>query len=411
MQHYDPYLQWIDHQKEHMINLVTAWSNINSHSMNLEGLAKQLEALKEQFSLLGGELQELTLPPFQHIDSEGNTISEPLRKALLIIKRPNAKVRLLLSGHMDTVYHKNSPFQKAKKVDETKISGPGVTDMKGGLVILLTALQALEKSPYASEIGWEVLITPDEEIGSPGSKSVLERSAKRNQIGLVFEPSFPDGAIISERAGSVNLTLIVRGKAAHAGRDFDKGASAIYAIAPLILELEALNSKDLTVNVGELSSGHSFNIVPDLAIAKINIRSHSKDAIEQAIDKIESLIKRLKEGKTGISMELHKGSVRLPKLMDAETEKYLNWLEECAKTFGISLPRRSTRGVSDGNILAMHGLATIDSLGGIGAEIHTTNEYLLVDSLTKRAKLIALFLMKVANAEFELLNKAPPIAL
>lgn len=410
MMHYDPYLQWIDHQKEHMIKLVTTWSNINSHSMNVEGLAKQFEALKEQFSLLGGDLQDLTLPPFQHIDSNGNTVTEPLGKALLIIKRPHAKVKILLSGHMDTVYHKNSSFQKAKQIDETKISGPGVTDMKGGLVILLTALQALEKSPYASHIGWEVLITPDEEIGSPGSKTILERSAKRNQIGLVFEPAFPDGALISERGGSVNLTLVVHGQAAHAGRDFDKGASAIYAVAPLIAELETLNTPEITINVGELSSGHSFNIVPDLAIVKINIRSHSKELMGKTIAKIEDLVLRYGK-KAGISMELHTGSARQPKLMDAETEKFLSWLDECAKAIDISLPRRKTRGVSDGNTLAMHGLATIDSLGGIGAEIHTSNEYLLIDSLTKRAKLIALFLMKVANAEFEILHKAPPIAL
>ena len=411
MQHYDPYLQWIDHQKEHMINLVTTWSNINSHSMNLEGLAQQLSALKEHFSLLGGEQQVLTLPPQHHIDCHGKDVVEPLGKALLVTKRPNATFRIFLSGHMDTVFHKNSPFQKAKRIDEAKIVGPGVTDMKGGLVILLMALQAIEKSPFAVHIGWEVLITPDEEIGSPGSKAIFERAAKRNHLGLLFEPSFPDGAFVSERAGSMNLVLVVHGKSAHVGRDFEKGKSAIFALAPLVTELEKLNTQDVTCNVGEITSGHGFNIVPELAIVKINIRSQSKAALLEAKEKIDILIKHTANKIEGITMELPEMSVRHPKIQNKQTEKLFNWLEASMKELNEPLKKRATRGVSDGNILAEHGLDNIDSLGAIGGEIHTTNEYLLVESLTKRAKLLALFLMKIANSEFEMLNKEPPIAL
>ncbi|MDB6081629.1 MAG: hypothetical protein JWO53_901 [Chlamydiia bacterium] len=407
MQPYEPFLNWIDHQKEHMIRLVTSWSEINSHSFNQEGVQQMLQALKKQFSRLEGEIQECSLLPVDHIDDNGCHISHPLGKALRITKRRDAKIKLLFSGHMDTVYTKDSPFQKTQRRDENTLIGPGVTDMKGGLCILLTALEAFEKSPYASEIGWEVLITADEEIGSPGSKALLEESAKRHHLGFVFEPSFPDGAMVSERAGSLNMTLIVRGKAAHSGRDFNKGRSAIFAVAPLLVELEALNSKDLIVNVGSLHSGHSSNVVPDLAIAKINLRAYEKDQMQAAKQKIDTLVKRFGE-KEGIQMELHESSNRVPKKVDAPTEKILGYLTECAHALGHTLEKRASGGVSDGNILAANGLAIIDAIGAIGGEIHSPREYLLLDSLPQRAKLITLFLMKIANAEFSIASKTKP---
>lgn len=410
MQHYEPFLQWIDHQKDHMIELVTAWSEINSHSLNNEGLSQMLSALKTRFSQLNGEMQELTLTPSTHIDEQGNIVPHTLGKALFISKRPNAKVRFLFSGHMDTVYGKNSSFQKTKRKDKETLIGPGVADMKGGLVILLTALEAFEKSPYATDIGWEIIITPDEEIGSPGSKTILERAAKQHHLGFVFEPSFPDGAIVSERAGSANMTIIAKGKAAHTGRDFQKGRSALFAIAPLIVELEAMNSKDLIVSVGSLHSGTSYNIVPDLAIAKVNIRAHDTAIMKAAKEKIAALIKRYGD-KEGIKLELHEGTSRLPKKVDPHTEEIISWLDECSQLLGNKLQKRDSGGVSDGNTLAQEGLAVIDAIGAIGGDIHTTNEYLLVDSLVKRAKLIALFLMKIANSEYSLKEKKAAISL
>jgi glutamate carboxypeptidase len=320
MQHYAPYLGWIDHQKEHMKETLIRWANINSHAMNLEGLTLQLNALKEQFSSLNGQMQELTLPPFQYIDAHGNSVSTPLGKALHITKRQNAKLRFFFSGHMDTVYGKNSSFQKVEQVSQERLVGPGVADMKGGLVILLTALEAFEKSPYAADVGLEILITPDEEIGSPGSKSILERAAKRNHFGFVFEPSFADGAFVSERGGSMNCTLVVRGKSAHAGRDFNEGRSAIYAIAPLIIALEKLNTPEAIVNVGTIAAGgHTANVVPDLAIAKVNLRAKEIEAMQTLKNAVQELVKK-HNNREGITIELHEGICRMPKKMNAATE-------------------------------------------------------------------------------------------
>src|SRR6185436_8031283 len=124
-------------------NLLEMWSNINSGTFNLDGLKEMTHELKKAFKLLDGEVQEIQLLPYSRIDDYGNKYSAPVGNALLITKRPKAKTRIFFGGHMDTVYDKKSAFQKSKRVEKNKMVGPGVTDMKGGLIILLTALQAL----------------------------------------------------------------------------------------------------------------------------------------------------------------------------------------------------------------------------------------------------------------------------
>ena len=227
MTDYLPHLQWIDRQERRMIDLLTRWANVNSGSHNLPGLNEMLALLEEEFSVLGGETERVELAPQQLDDSSGTAVQVPLGRALLIRKRPTAPVRLLLCCHMDSVYPVDHPFQKAVRVADNILKGPGVTDAKGGLMVMLVALQAFERSPWAEKVGWEVLINPDEEIGSPGSAPLLIQAAKRNNLGLVFEPSLPDGNLVGARKGSGNFTAIARGKAAHAGRNPQLGRNAI----------------------------------------------------------------------------------------------------------------------------------------------------------------------------------------
>src|SRR5262245_7475448 len=144
MEYYLPFLRWIDHQKEHMKELVTSWANINTHAINYQGLEEQMASLKMAFESLEGTMQELALPSYTVVDDRGNKASIRLGKALHITKRSEAPIKLFLGGHMDTVYAKSSTFQRTVEMDENTLQGPGVCDMKGGLVILLTALQALE---------------------------------------------------------------------------------------------------------------------------------------------------------------------------------------------------------------------------------------------------------------------------
>ena len=179
---YQPYLNFIDEQEQHMISLTHDWSAMNTGSHNLAGLAKFCSVLEDNFLWLGGEMSQITLPKMQQIDSSGNEVMVELGKALNIRKRPNAPIQIFLGGHMDTVFADDDAFQKPyfedNDVESGILRGPGVADLKGGLVVMLKALEALEKSPWAENIGWEILINPDEEIGSIGSNENLKTSRK-----------------------------------------------------------------------------------------------------------------------------------------------------------------------------------------------------------------------------------------
>ena len=211
-------VQWIDTQRSVMQERVVRWSNINSGTFNLRGLEQLANELRRDFDVLGGATESLALEPAPSIDAEGRTIPLPLGKALRIRKRPDAPMRVLACIHMDTVYSSDDPFQTTTLVDENTLRGPGVADAKGGLAVMLTALEALERSPHAAGIGWEVLINPDEETGSVGSGPLLTESAHANHLGLVFEPALPGGALAERRRGAGNFTVVVRGRSAHAGR-------------------------------------------------------------------------------------------------------------------------------------------------------------------------------------------------
>jgi glutamate carboxypeptidase len=370
-----------------MCSLLEKWSNINTGSSNLSGLALFFDALVEAFLPLGGEIETVTLPPYSTIDDRGHSISNHVGKGLSIRKRPDAPVKVFLGGHMDTVFDVKSPFQRVERIDANTFRGPGVTDLKGGLVVMLKALEALERTPFASKIGWEIFFNPDEEIGSPSSADYLRECGRRNHFGLIFEPSLPDGTLVSERMGSGNFTMITRGKSAHVGREFAKGENAILSMATLAQRLHALNSEDTIVNVGKIVGGGPTNIVPDFSLCRVNVRVKSNQALTKAQKAIDALVEEFK-------VELHGSFGRKNKPFDEKTEALFNTLAACGKELGMDLSWRSTGGVCDGNILAEVGLPTIDTLGVRGGKIHTTEEYAHLESLTERSRLVALLLMK-----------------
>lgn len=403
MEKYSPYLNNISHNQERMTSLLENWANINSWSDNLDGLAKMLTALEAAFAPLEGSVQSIPLPPRIKIDSQGQAINVPNGHALRITKRPTAPIRVFLGGHMDTVYGLNTSFQTATRLDNNTLRGPGVADMKGGLVILLNALEAFEKSPFSSELGWEVLINPDEEIGSSGSEHLFIEAAKRNHIGLLFEPAFPDGSIVTSRKGSANFTLVAKGRAAHAGRDFHAGRNAISAVVRFIASAEALNNpeKGTTINIGYIEGGGPVNIVPDLAICRFNVRMVDPDELPFLREKLHQAVAVSHEFE-GISLVLYETVARIPKPFDQKNMYLFSQLQACGKELGCGFEGRSSGGVCDGNILSAAGLPTIDTLGVIGGNIHTIDEYALLDSLTERTSLVTYFLMRLANGEIDI---------
>ena len=393
---FSPYLNYIDDQASQMDELLITWANINSFSYNTAGLDQMLSALEDAFSPFNREIEKIELGSYQPIDSPETAEKIPLGRALRVRKNVAGKPQIFLCCHMDTVFPPNHHFQKCVRLNDNMIQGPGVTDAKGGLLVMLKALEAFERSPWADELGWEALINPDEEIGSPGSKILLEKAARANDIGLVFEPSLSDGNLVGSRRGSGNFVVMVKGRAAHAGREPHVGRNAINALAEFVVQLNSLPSGalGLTVNVGYIEGGGPVNVVPDKAICKFNVRVSNKEDQQLFEHHLESVKEKIGR-REGISIESRGGFSRPPKPLDDKTRRLMDHFAAVGRELGLSLESRFSGGACDGNNLAAWGLPTLDSLGATGDGIHSSNEYVLMRSITQRAKLTALFLMKL----------------
>ncbi len=391
-------LDWIATQEAAMIALTERWSAINSGSYNLEGLRHMRWEMAEAFVPLQGSMEILPLEPLTQIDAHGEKISIEMAEALTIRKRPEAPLQVLLVGHIDTVYGIDHPFQKPVKISENILNGPGVADLKGGLAVMLYALMALERSPYAANIGWQVLLNPDEEIGSIASDPLLKAAAQGKQLGLVYEPSLADGTMAGARKGSGNFTIVVRGRAAHAGRNPQDGRNAIVALADLTAEIFALNGKreGLTLNPGKIEGGGALNVVPDLAVLRFNIRTREVADEAWVLGELHKLMDKL-SSKDGFTAEIHGVFTRKPKPLAPAVQAVFDLVQQCGAELGLTIGVKPSGGCCDGNNLWHHGLPNVDTLGVRGANIHSDQEVVHLDSFVERAQLSALLLMKLAS--------------
>src|SRR5690606_11371119 len=199
--------------------------------------------------------------------------------------------RFLLTGHMDTVYPSDHPFQQASWRDETTLNGPGAADMKGGLALMLAALQAFEASGAAASVGYDVLINSDEETGSLSSAALIAELARGKVAALTYEPSaLPDGTLAHARGGSGNYSVVVTGRSAHAGRNPEEGRNALVAASALALALADRRDAELGVNPARIDGGSANNVVPDHAVLRFNIRPKTAQAAERFTRDFQGLL-------------------------------------------------------------------------------------------------------------------------
>lgn len=382
--------------RETMLAQVEAWATINSGSRNLAGLDAVATVLAAAFASLGGVVTRVPAAAVGSVDGGGRVVALAHGDNLHIVKRPDAPVRVLLTGHMDTVFAVDHPFQSLRWIDAETLNGPGVADMKGGIAVMLAALGALEASDFAGNIGWEVVLNSDEEVSSPGSAPLLAAAARRCHLGLTFEPALPDGTLAGARKGSGNFSAVVSGRAAHAGREPENGRNALLAAADLALRLKALTAVDLTVNPAKIDGGGPNNIVPDNAVLRWNMRPSTPDAEARALAAIDALATQVAMAHEVI-ITVHGHFARPPKPLDANQARLFELVRDCGTALGLAIGWRDTGGVCDGNNLAATGLAVVDTLGPRGGAIHSADEFLCVDSLVERAQLAALVLMRVAQ--------------
>ncbi len=393
-------LAFLDDRRAPMTETLRAWCAINSGSANLAGLKKMHGALKDAFSALGAEVETVPSRAHKIVTKEGQTVEQPVGDMLRLVKRPQAPVRVLLAGHMDTVFGADHPFQTEKFLDEDTLNAPGAADMKGGLLVMLNALLAIENSSLGERIGYEVLINADEEIGSIGSAHMLTEAAKRAQFACVYEPALPDGTLAGARKGSGNFAAVIRGKSAHAGREHHLGRNAIAAAADFISGIDKLSGEreGLTVNVARVDGGGPNNVVPDLAVVRFNVRLEQPEDSDWLLNKANALIADI-DARDGYSAKLEGGFTRPPKPMTPQLNAFFLALKAAGADLGLSIDWTPTGGCCDGNNIAAAGIPVIDTLGVRGANIHSSAEYAKLDSFVERSKLSALLLLKIAAGE------------
>lgn len=406
MEPYKQLINTISTNQELMVQQLHHFCEINSGTTNLQGLAQVATALSDAYQPIADVIEVKKLVPLSVINMSGDEAIQSCGDALYIRKRPHLKRRVLLSGHMDTVYPANSSFQKLTYLNDNHVNGPGVADMKGGLIVMLHALAAFEQTEQATQLGWDVLINSDEEIGSPASSILFDELAAHYQAALVYEPAMtPTGTLAKNRKGSAKYTLIATGKAAHAGRAFAEGRNAICYLAEAVCEVHALNGKreGVTINVGKIAGGEALNVVPDKAVAKLDIRiSQPEDEIwvKNELAKIGQKLQR-----PDYSLAMHGTFGRPVKRVCAGTERLFQRVQHLGKELGLTIDWKDSGGCCDGNNLARHGLPVLDTLGVRGGNIHSHDEYILLDSLAERAMLSALLLLDLAQGGLEDLKK------
>jgi glutamate carboxypeptidase len=379
-----------------MLAQVESWAAINSGTTNLKGLSDVAGKLADGFAGLPGEVVLVRPNTVESMDARGAVQQIERGDHLHVRVRPEAPVQLLLTGHMDTVFAADHPFQTLSWLEDGVINGPGTADMKGGISVILAALSAVEASPLRDRIGYDVLINSDEETGSQASAGLIAELARGKLAALTYEPALPDGTLAGARPGSGNFSIQLHGKAAHAGRNPDDGRNALVAAAALALKLNALRRPGLKVNPAKIDGGGPNNIVPDMAILRVNLRPDTPADMALAEIALRDAIAAVC-AEYDVHAHTHGGFNRPPKPIDAGAQALFRIVHECGSALGLDLSMRATGGVCDGNNIAACGVPVIDTMGPRGGAIHSEDEFLIVASLAERAQLSALTILRIAE--------------
>ncbi|NML11693.1 hydrolase [Sphingobium sp. AR-3-1] len=384
-----------------MLAQTQAWAAINSGTRNLAGLARMADVLADAFSTLPGAIRLADPAPVESVSPDGRVQTIDHGRHLHLSVRPTAPIRLLLTGHMDTVFPVDHPFQQQRWLEPGVLNGPGVADMKGGIAVMLAALHAIEGSDAVATLGYDVIINSDEEVGSASSAALLREMAAGKLAAFTYEPSaLPDGTLAGARAGSGNFSIVVTGLSAHAGRNPDDGRNALLAAADLALRLKAGSGVGFSCNPAKIDGGSPNNVVPDHAVLRVNFRPRTpadEIAARALIDRAMADVARDHD----VSLHLHGGFGRPPKPMDAKAQALFGLVRQCGADLSLDIGWRDTGGVCDGNNIAACGVPVVDTMGVRGGSIHSDAEFLLTDSLPERAQLSALALWRIAQGQFK----------
>lgn len=336
----------------------------------------------------GAYLQQLFK---KHLDVEPEVFTQTAVGNHLKFTIGHGEKQILILGHFDTVWDKG---RLQYRMEGNKAYGPGILDMKGGVIQAIWALKAIRELGLSENKKIVFFCNSDEEIGSKHSRELIEQEARKSSYVLVPEPAEAHtGSLKTARKGVGQFTVKVRGRSSHAGNHHAEGISAVEELARQIIVLQGLTNykKGTTVNVGIIKGGNRINVVPDYAEAQIDVRVSS---LEEA-DRISECIHRLTPKMNGITIEVSGGMNRPPMVRTAKTEELFRKAHSIASELGFQLEEASVGGGSDGNFTSALGIPTLDGLGTEGEGLHAEHEHILIDSLPKRSALFANLLLRL----------------
>ncbi|MEO8207719.1 MAG: M20 family metallopeptidase [Chloroflexota bacterium] len=309
--------------------------------------------------------------------------------------------RILLIGHMDTVFPDGTAALRPFRIDDGIARGPGVTDMKGGLLAGIHALEAIRQIGGSwSGLPFERIVyvaNPDEEIGSPSSTPHIREIAADSDVAFVLECARANGDFVSSRKGIADLRLTIHGRAAHAGVEPEQGRNAIVAGARMVERIQALNGRwpGVTANVGVFQSGTRPNVIPDLAHLEVDVRGVVRDALEAAVAAVHEIA--ADPGVPDVTVEVEQIAGWLPMEKLERSGRLSDHVMGIAQRLGFMTTDVGTGGASDANTTSGMGVPSIDGLGPVGGRDHSPDEYLEVDSIGPRTTLLAALLLAVGR--------------
>ena len=360
---------------------------IDCGSYTPTGINRVADAVSGTLKELGASVERIA-----HSPSEG----ERQLGDLVIGRLEGSGPRLLLIGHMDTVFEAGTAAERPFKVDGDRATGPGVSDMKGGLLAGLhglAALRSLDRRPSVTFVA-----NPDEEIGSPFSTAHIRELVPEHDAGLVLECARANGDIVSARKGIADYEVTITGRAAHAGVEPEKGRSAILEAANQVLALHALNGRwpSATINAGVIDGGTRPNVVAASCRMEIDLRAASVSEFEMAAAEMEGIVTH--PTVEGVSATIRQAAFHPPMERTPGNARLADLAIAIAAELGFELRDALTGGASDANTTTAAGLPTLDGLGPVGGDDHSADEWLDLTSVVPRTTLLAALMDRVAEA-------------
>jgi glutamate carboxypeptidase len=374
-------LQYLSFFQEHSTEMLdfTRWLvEQESMSRESESTRRIAENLGEKLAVIGATVELFSDRHFgstllARFDRFGHS-SQPENKQLLVV------------GHLDTVWPIGTLAARPFKIEADRAFGPGIFDMKAGVMLATFAMRAIKEFGRATRRAVTLLMTCDEETGSVFSRGVIEHEARNAHAALVLEPPIPGGTVKTARKGVGEFEMIIQGRPAHAGNDLRAGVSAITELAHQVLAINRLNDfeRGTTVNVGVARGGVLSNVVAAEAHAFIDMRfQHVEDGqrISEAMSNLQPVL-------DGARIEVRGGINRPPLVRTPETGELFEHARELASEIGLDLKEGSVGGGSDGNFIAAYGVPVLDGLGVDGAGAHAEHEHIIISDIPRRAALL-----------------------